>query len=326
MLKYPISMRFKPKILIITLSFVLLAIVPLVVFNVRAPVLIVAEQSFIELYGKKRLQKESFNTSVALFRAVKTVLVTDDVGDDVVPFAIAEVSVKPYCVLFPLRFTRSAQIYRELNPNIPVVVLEGRYSQNENPSERLLGANKSDFFIYKTDINDDFYRLGLVINYIKPVIAPKNDDSAQEIEKKGTIAVFINQNQSQIKDIFLRGLYDSGVLQETLFFSSFLQYSDMPDLSCVVLAGLGYEYLEKKTGVPVVSFSWIDPFLLPADVVMVVNDSPWVQAEQAVGMVQAGEKTGLIKSKFLILDEKKFDKGVFALLKKTGKNAKTGNE
>jgi len=319
-------MKSRSKKLIIAIIITLLALIPFIIFNTRQPVLIVAEQSFIELYGKKRLQKESFNTSIALFRAVKTVLVTDDVGDDVIPFAVAEISVKPFCVLFPLRFTRSAQIYRELNPNIPVVVLEGRYSQDENPSERLLGANKSDFFIYKTDIKDDFYKLGLVVSYIKPVIPPKKDDSASETEKKGTIAVFLSQNLSQIKDIFLKGLYDSGNLQETRFFNYYGQYSDIPDLSCVVLAGLGYEYLEKKTDVPVVSFTWIDPFLLPADVVMVVNDSPWAQAEQAVGMVKAGEKTGLIKSKFLILDGKKIDKGIFAILKKSRKNAKTGNE
>jgi len=319
-------MKSRSKKLIIAVIIALVVAIPFIIFNIRAPVLIVSEQSFIELYGKKRLQKESFNTSVALFRAVKTVLVADDAGDDVIPFAVAEVSVKPYCVLFPLRFARSAQLYRELNPKIPVVVLEGRYPQNENPSERLLGANKSEFFIFKTDINDDFYRLGLVISYIKPVIAPKNDDSAQETKKNGTIAVFLSQNLSQIKDIFLKGLYDSGVLQETRFFSSFSQYLDMSDLSYVVLVGLGNEYLEKKTGVPVVSFTWIDPFLLPADIVMVVNDSPWAQAEQAVGMVKAGEKTGLIKSKFLILDGKKFDKGIFALLKKSRKNAKSGNE
>jgi hypothetical protein len=34
-------------------------------------------------------------------------------------------------------------------------------------------------------------------------------------------------------------------------------------------------------------------------------------------MVSAGEKTGLIKSEFLILNKKKFDKEVIALLKKT---------
>jgi len=319
-------MKSRSKKLLVAVIIAILALIPFIIFNIRAPVLIVTEQSFIELYGKKRLKKESFLSSVALFRAVKTVTLANDASDDVVPFAIAEISVKPYCVLFPLRFVKPAQAYKGLNPEIPVVVLEGRYPQNENPAERTLGASKSEYFIYKTDISDDFYRLGLVISALKPVIPPQKDDSAPEMEKNTKIAVFLDRNSTQMKDIFLKGLYDNGVLQETRFFYSFSQYSEIPDLSCVVLAGLGYEYLDKKAGVPVISFTWIDPLLLPVDIAMVVNDSPWAQVRQVVGLVKSGEKTGLISSEFLILNSKKFDKGVIALIKKTRKNDKSGSE
>jgi len=319
-------MKSRSKKIIITLSITLAVLTPVVIFNIRAPVLIVTEQAFIELYGKKRLQKEAFYSSVALFRPVKTVTLANDAGDDVVPFAVAEVSVKPYCVLFPLRFVKTVQLYKDLNPQIPVVVLEGRYPENDNPAERTLGANKTDFFIYKTNISDDFYRLGLVISTLKPVIVPKKDDSAPETEENRKIAVFFDYNMSQMKDIFLKGLYDSGNLYETRFYNYFSQNTNLSDLSCVILAGLGYEYLEKKTGAPVVCFTWIDPFLLPSDVVLVVNDSPWAQVKQAVKMVEAGEKTGFISSEFRILNSKKFDKGVISLIKKTRKNDKSGSE
>jgi len=303
--------------LIVAAFIVMAAISILVIFYFRSPVLIVTEQSFMELYGKKRLKNEALLSSIALFRLVKTVEVANDAGDDIIPFAVAEISIKPYCVIFPLRFVPSAQRYKEINPNIPVVVLEGRYPNNENPAEKVLGANKSEYFIYKTDINDDFYNLGLVISTLKPKKEPKKDDSSPETEKNEKIAVFLEQNLAQMKDIFLKGLYDRGILTETQFFYYYSQKLEKFEFFCAIFAGMGYEYLDKKAGIPVIAFTWIDPFLLPSDVVMVINDSPWAQARQAVRMVGAGEKNGSIKSEFVVLDKKKFDGNVIALLKKT---------
>jgi hypothetical protein len=305
------------KTLAITVGVIIAASIPPVILYTRPPVLIVTEQTFIDIYGRERLQNESFFSSIAMFRPVKTVMVANDASDDIVPFAVAEISSNPYCVLFPLRFTRSARLYAEQNPEIPVVILEGRYPENENPAERLLGIDKSSFFIYKTDINDDFYRTGLVITALKVEPVQNEDDSPPETDKKGKIIVFLDRNLNQMKDVFLRGLVDMGNLYETYFHNSFSQYSEQPDISCVILAGIGSEYFEKKMDVPVIAFTWLNPFLLPSDVVMVINDSPLAQARQAVKMVSAGEKTGLIKSEFLIINKKKFDKEVIALLKKT---------
>lgn len=296
---------------------VLAAITPLFIFNIRSPVLIVTEQSFIELYGKERINDESFSTSLALFRPVKIVVVANDAGEDVVPFAVTEASIKPYCVLFPLRFVRSARLYREISPNIPVVVLEGRYPEGENPSEAILGEEKSEYFILKTDINDDFYRIGLAVTAIKPKPVKKDENSVpEEEEKKGKVVVFLENNLNGMKDVFLRGLYDMGGLLETHFFNYYSQYLEMADLSCVVLAGSGAEFLDKKADVPVISFTWLNPSLLPFDVVMTINDSPLAQTRQAVKMVGSGAKTGLIKSEFRVLDRSKFDKKVIAIVKK----------
>jgi hypothetical protein len=310
-------MRQKLKKTVIAASIAITALIPFFIFNMRSPVLIVTEQSFIDLYGKDRLQKESFFTSLALFRALKTVTVVNDAGEDIVPFAITEISLEPYCVLFPLRFTRSAKLYSELYPDVPVVLLEGRYPENENPAGNILGAEKDRYFIYKTDINDDFYRMGLAAASLKLKPVQKDDDSVPETEKKGKIIVFLNRNFTNMKDIFLKGLYDRENLQEAYFIESFSQYAEQTDVSCAVLAGVGYEYIEKKTDVPVILFSWLNPSFLPADVVMVVNDSPWAQARQAVKMVYEGEKNGLIKSEFLFISKKKFDRKVIALIKKT---------
>jgi len=295
---------------------VLAVISPLFVFYIRHPVLIVTEESFIELYGKERINDESFSTSLALFRPVKIVTVANDAGEDVVPFAISEAAIRPYCVLFPLRFVRSARLYRDLAPNIPIVVLEGRYPEEESPAEGILGADSSEYFIFKTDINDDFYRVGLAVTAIKQKILNKDGIYVAGEGKNDKIIVFLEQRLNEMKDVFLRGLYDRGKLLETHFFNNYTQYFEEPDLFCVVLAGLGSDFLDKKTEVPVISFTWLNPFLLPFEVVMAVNDSPMAQARQAVKMVKNGVKKGLIKSEFRILDRTKFSRRVIAIVKK----------
>jgi len=179
-----------------------------------------------------------------------------------------------------------------------------------------LGEEKSDYFIFKTDINDDFYRIGLAVTAIKPKIVKKQEESADEGEKKGKVNVFLDYKLDKMKDVFLRGLYDRGELYETHFFNSFPQYMEFEDLHCVVIAGVGAEFLERKAETPVLMFTWLDPALLPFDVVMTVNDSPFAQVRRAVKMVGSGVKKGLIKSEFRVLNKAKFSKKVIAIIKK----------
>jgi len=304
------------KITAITAVIAAAVIIPLIVFNFRSPVLILTEQSFIELYGKERIQDESFSVSFVLFRPVKTVIVANDAGEDVVPFAVTSAAIKPHCVIFPLRFAQSARFYRDLAPNIPVILLEGRCKEDESPVEKILGADASEYFIYKTDINDDFYRIGLAVTTIKSKTGKKHENSADVEGEKGKVVVFIDNNLNQMRDVFLRGLYDRGELLETHFYNYYSQYMEMSNLICVVLAGQGNDFLEKKAGIPIISYTWLNPSLLPFDVAMVVNDSPWAQARRAVKMVDSGVKNGLIKSEFLVLDRSKFNRRVIAVIKK----------
>jgi len=301
---------------IIAAIVVFAVIVTLFIFYTRPPVLIVTEQSFIELYGKERIYNEAFSSSLVMFRPVKIVTVANDAGEDVVPFTVSSASMKPFCVIFPLRFVKSALLYREIAPNIPIVVLEGRYSEEESPLESVLGEGKSEYFVFRTDIDDDFYKIGLAVTAIKLKPVQKNEDSAPDEQKKGKVVVFIDYKLNKMKDVFLRGLYDRGELFETLFFNSYSQYLEMSNLSCVVLAGMGAEFLDRKTDVPVISLTWLTPSLLPFDVVMIVNDSPLAQVRQVVKMVKSGVKNGLIKSEFRILDRAKFDRKVIAIIKK----------
>jgi len=296
-------MKIKAKLAIaIPLAAVLIAV--FTVFYLRSPVLIVTDESFLELYSGERAEREAMLTSLALFRQVKTVSVANDAGYDIVPVAILEMSPNPYCVIFPLRFARSARLFNEQNPGIPAIILEGRYQESETPTETAIGSDISSFFIYKTDINNDFYNAGLA-------------SSAIDQGKNGNVVVFIEKNLPQARENFLRGLNDYGNLLETRFFTNFSQYSEIQNLSCIVLAGSGADIIEKNRGVPVILFTWINPLLLPLETALIIDDSPWAQAHQAVKMAYSGEKSGLIKSKFHFINRKQFGAEVIALIKKS---------
>jgi hypothetical protein len=297
-------MKRSRKTLIIASFLMFSAIVVLAVFFARPPVLVVSDMSFSELYGVKRLRAEIARSSIVLFRRVKPVVVADDAGDDIVQAAVEGASKKPLCVLFPLRFARIAHNYREENPNIPVVLLEGRYAEAATPASFAIGGNTEDYYIYKTDISADFYRAGLAAAIL-------------DGEKDERIVVFLESGiQTQAREAVSKALSDVDKPLKTSFYTSFSQFSGNQNVSCVILAGSGAEYPDKYSDVPVICFTWINPELVPADIVLVFNDSPWIQAVSSVRMVQAGMKKGQIPSKILFLGGKGVDKDTIRKLRK----------
>jgi len=296
-------MSKKIKILIIISAFLLVLSVPVFIFFTREPVLIVTEQSFLYLYGENRLKREIIINSLRLFRQIKMVAVTNDAGDDIVPHAITEISNKPYCVLFPQRFSRSAVIYHEQNPSINIVMMEGR----NNQSAVSANINPDLYFSFRTDVESDFYRAGVAA-------------AAYSEESNGYIAVFMEPRQnsvfgSQARQAFQRGLNELNYQLEPLFYTSYSEYYDFLELSCVVLAGAGWEYYDNRAGIPVILFAWLDPFLAPSDTVMVIDDSPVAQVYQVVSFINKNEKSGNIKSNFTVLNAKNVSNEVLRTLK-----------
>ena len=297
-------MKLRQKIITVAVSLTFSVIVILVFFISRPTVLVVTELSFAEFYGKKRLRSETVRSSIVLFRRVIPVSVADDAGDDIIQAAIEGASSRPLCVLFPLRFAQVAHNYREKNPEIPVVLLEGRYTEGENPADFAIGGNTEDYFIYKTDISADFYRAGLAAAIL-------------DGEKNERLAILLEPSiQIQAKETISKALDDAGKPLQTSFFTAYSQFTDNQDVSCVVLAGNGVNYLDKDSGVPVIFFTWINPEFIPPDVVLVFNDSPLVQTVAAVRMVEAGMKKGQIPSKILFTGKKTIDKDTVRKLRK----------
>jgi hypothetical protein len=301
-MKLTIKLRSKTTVTIIAAVFVLLILI--IVYFARSPVLIVNDQSFSMLYGEERIRSELKSASKSLFRRVKTVFIADDAADDIVKIAISDVSSRPFCVIFPLRFARAARLYREENSRIPVILLEGRNSDKRFLS--VLGDDENDYFIYKTDIDSDFYRAGITA-------------AAFITEENGRIAVLLDPNiLPQAGEAFSRGIDSLENPPLVSFYTSMQENIENPDISCVVLAGIGAEYFdrdaEKKK--PVILFTWIDPLLLPDDVVITFNDSPLIQAVPAVRMAAAKTANGKIQSKFRVINKKNIDKAILRKIQK----------
>jgi len=277
---------------------------PFFIFIVRSPVLIVSDPVFEQLYGVSRVRRETVIVSLSLYRRVITVAVADDTGDDIVQFAISQASSKPYCVIIPLRFAKAARLYREKNPLIPVVLLEGRAAQGTNPVEFGIGDNKEDYFLYRTDIDADFYRAGIAAAFL-------------DGDKNGSIAVFLDAPiQTQAREAFFRALNDVNKPLQSSFYTNYSQSFEIQELSCLVLAGVGAEYIDKQATVPIIFFSWIDITYMPNDIIIVFDDSPWAQLHEAVRMVSAKMTEGQIPSKCVVLGAKNIDKRILRKIKK----------
>jgi hypothetical protein len=183
-----------------------------------------------------------------------------------------------------------------------VVLLEGR--QNTERFLSVLGDKSGDFFVYQTDIDSDFYRAGIAA-------------AAFGMNGNGKIAVFLEAPfQTQAKEAFLRGVNTMEKPPEALFFTSASQFNENSGISCAVLAGTGAEYFEKEIGVPVIFFTWADPLFLHKDVVLLVDDSPWAQCTQAVGMAVKQAENARIKSKFQLVNNKNISRETLRKIRK----------
>ena len=282
--------------------------IPLLLLYSRPPALIVADKTFISLYGPSRVKTETLRSSLALFRPVKPVIIADDADEDIIQIAVTDASKLPFCVIFPIRFAKAAKHYREQNPEIPVVILEGRSLPDAKPASSAI-ETAADFFCYKTDIAADYYCAGVAAAII-------------DNEKNGTVVVYMDQQiQKYAREAFSKALNDREIKIKPHFYTTYSQnqLNRLSDISCGIVAANGVEFMEKFPQTPIILFSWMDFSMIPANVVLIFNDSPLIQAVPAVRMAAAGVEKGQIPTKPLVL---KANKEGRELLRKLNKNLK----
>jgi hypothetical protein len=297
----------KRLIKLIVLACLALALaVPTLMLLCRPPVLVVSDFSLVSLYGPMRVRVENALSSLALYRPVKPVIIADDAGDDILIIALAKASSRPFCVIFSLRFASAAKQYREQYPEVPVVLLEGRYpAGGANPASFAISNNETDdYFIFTTDIDVDFYRAGLAAAVL-------------DGEKNGNVSVFTETRvQAAARDAFTRALKEREKTMKPLFNTSISQLNNDSEMSCAVIAGPGIEFFDINSDTPVIFFTWLYPAVLADNAIVVFDDSPWVQAVPAARMAAARVMKGEIPSKPLVLPSKYADKDTLQQLGK----------
>jgi len=312
-------MRKKLKRTFIILALLLLLLfIPFFILEQRAPVLIVADETFIELYGEKRLERELNRNTALLFRNVKIVPVSNEISDDLVPYSVSGISAAPYCVLFPLRFTSSAKLYHKENPDINVIILDGRNKNDVIDSSNLETAN---LFKYKTNIEADFFKIGNIAAFFQLPPA-KNEEFDVNQGQKNQVIVFLESNlynsfDSKVKEAFNQGINRNENPPEVIFYNNYSEFVSNPDISCVVMVGAGSEFLENNKKTPILLYSWIDPSMSISSAAVIIDDSPLGQVYQAVKLFESGSKTGEINSRFIISDNKKKDKALLRKLRES---------
>ena len=238
------------------------------VFLSRPPVLIVTDLSFYALYGPDRFRQRQREISLSLFRRVVPVTVAENAGPDLVAIAAEEAFREPWAVLFPYRYLAGARLFKENNPEVPVLVMGGR---NPKPS----GLADTDIVFVRTDTSMDLYRAGV---------------SAAFFAGEKNILIFDDGLLTEENREFLGELLVSrGFYGELLFRTRHAHIHNFAEIGSVILTGPADRFLEQNLGIPMILFSWIDPDFTPRTVKLVFDDSPWALAVKALRSGREGE-------------------------------------
>ncbi|MDR0495168.1 MAG: hypothetical protein LBG95_06040 [Treponema sp.] len=319
----------RPRPLIALILIAAAFVVSLLLFFLRAPVLVLTDESFAVLYGLPHLKLQQASASWALFRRIKPVMIADGAGPDIVILAIAEASKQPWCVLFPRNHALAATRFHEQFPEIPIALLSGLIPASDMPSP--------DGFlcVYGTDRETDLYRAGIFAGILgnaplksakqteKPEGKTEKQEKIAEAPQKPVQKTYILWQdrfvQGKERELFSTGLGERDPEPTVIFANSANDISDINKISCAVLTGAGIEYMEKNPRMPVILFSWLDPALAARELAVLFDDSVWALAVPAARMAAAKQAEGKIPSKPLIFSGKIGDNDIIRSLKKSAK-------
>jgi hypothetical protein len=272
---------FKPgRFFFLKAALIILFGAALGVFFLRAPVLIITDDSFNSLYGSLRSWLSRFESSFSLGRRVIPVQVSESAAPEVVVLAVEAVSSSPHAVLFPYRYYEAGRHYKEKFSGVLVLILGNK--KGEVPEGEGLVP------VY-TARETDFYRAGLCAGLL-----------AKE-GKNGDVLVFSDGSiPAGEKEAFMAGLRARAFIRNPVYAALDTDYQNYDDVSCVVLAGPAAHFFAKNHGLPVLLFSWLDPALTPAEVKVIFDDSPWALAAGAIKAVEQGAEAVFLPSRVLI--------------------------
>jgi hypothetical protein len=260
-----------------------------VIFFSRRPVVLVTDSGFTAFYGKQRTGVKKMSLSVLFFRQVKTALVAESAGPDLVSLAARMASARPHAVFFPYRYRDGALRYIRDYPDVAAAVLAGREKPSETAFPGPEGAGGNGLAWYSTDVLTDFYRGGFCAGLLAM-------PDGEILVQAGTIT-------PEQRSALLQGVKESGN-QETVPRVRFTNRDFPEGLACAVLAGGGEAFFEEVPAVPFVLYSWLDPAAVPAETAVLFSDSPWEALPEALKLLESGHFEGVIPSGIQVLGGK----------------------
>jgi hypothetical protein len=279
----------KGRKLLPALVVLLVLALPGLVYLCRAPVLIVTDAPFIDIYGASRLKQRQRAASFALFRRVKPALVAENAGPDLIVFAVEEAASRPWGVIFPYRYADGARRYAGQFPRVRVIILDSRPGGDEFAAVAGGPWTAGEPLTVSVRRGDDFYRAGLFAALIA-----RSRQSYTRDQSGGEILVFQEKALSPAdKRAFLAGLRAQGAGIQPRFLNSPAEYAGTPGASCVVLTGGAAEYLNLNLKIPVILFSWLDPALTSRETLVIFDDSAWALGTAALRQAARGGDGGV---------------------------------
>jgi hypothetical protein len=278
------------------------------VFFCRKPVILVTDSAFNVLYGKERAQTKALLLSLSLFRPIKTIVIAEGAGPDLVVQGATSLSRRPFAVFFPYRYGKAARRYAEGKPDIPVVVLAGR----EGPQSSAGGNSLPESLLWvNTDTVTDLYRVGLFAGVFARYDSQKREETGEGLNgSEEIIALFHERPNNEEKTAFLRGLREQKWGGSPLF-------SQIPAETVLVSAVICNDsaILEEENARSLIIFTWMDPALAPRKTLAVFDDAPWTQIGPALAFLKKGVQNGMVPSDIIICGRDKAQKIVYNELK-----------
>jgi hypothetical protein len=263
-------------------------------FYLRPPLILVSDASFDALYGVYRTWEKRIGLSLRFFRRVKPVVAAENIGSDMLVFAVEEAARSPYGVLFPYRYDEAAARYAARFPGIPVVLFGGRIRERPE-AEGVLFVS--------TDFMTDLYRAGRCA-----AVFAEN--------REGEILFFQdNLMPAAERAVFTQGLRDQGFEGEPVFINAGIDYAGSANIACAVMIGPAPLFLERHPDTPLVLFSWIDPGLTARAVKVIFDDSPWALVPGTMSLISRKEEAAL-PSDILFPRGRMAEKGLLPRIKK----------